>query len=95
MNTDNKNKFADSRRFYLLLAVTLLAYPALHRLTISESSAAQTLPTSKRVEVAIVSTPDVPTYLQPGGIKVLAEGFHSLRTAKLFLQFLADTDVLE
>lgn len=94
MNTDNKNNSAESRRFYLLLALTLLAYPVLYRLTITESFAAQTLPTSKRAESAIVSTPDVPAYLQSGGIKVLAEGFHS-KITKPFVAVARDVETYE
>jgi hypothetical protein len=77
MNTTRfkKNKAARLRPFYLLLAL-LLGYPLFHRLSISESSAAQTQ-ASNNVEYAIANTPAVQASQQPGGIKVLAEGFHS------------------
>jgi PrcB C-terminal len=92
MNTNNKNKSAKPRPFHLLLALTFFAYPFLQCLTISASSAARTLHTSNKVEYAMPNTANVQnTYLQPGGIKVLAEGFHS-KITKSFVAVVRDTE---
>jgi hypothetical protein len=90
MNTNNKNKSTKPRRFHLLLTLTLLVYPILSAPTISEASAARMLHTSSRVEYAMANTPRAQTY-QPGGIKVLAEGFHS-KITKPFVAVVRDTE---
>ena len=95
MNTtkNSKTKSARYRAFYLILPL-VLAYPFLHRLTISETSGAQALHTSNKAKYAIVNTPDVQTSQQPGGIKVLAEGFHS-KITKPFVAVARDIETYD
>jgi hypothetical protein len=91
MNTNLKNKSARLRRFYPLLALTLLAAPFLQGLTISESSAARTLHTPNKADRAMVNTSSVHQTYQPDGIKVLAEGLHS-KITKPFVAVVRDVE---
>ena len=89
MNTNNNNTSAKPPRVHLLLALTLLAYPCLQ---ISKASAARMPNTRIQAEYATVNTSRVQdSYLQPGGIKVLAEGFHS-KITKPFVAVVRDDE---
>jgi PrcB C-terminal len=91
MNTNNKKNSAKCRPIHPLLALTLLAYASLHCLTISKASAALTLRTSKQAEYTMANTPGVYQTYQPGGIKELAEGFHS-KITKPFVAVVRDVE---
>lgn len=90
MNSRDK-KHPKLRAFYLLPALSLFAFPILP-LAISKSSAARTLSTSNLAEHTLAKTPGSQnTYLQPGGIKVLAEGYHS-KVTKPFVAVVRDEE---
>jgi PrcB C-terminal len=89
MNTGKDKKRPTRRRFYLPLALTLVTYPILP-LTLSESSAARTPRASNNVELVKISGGQN-TYLQPSGIKVLAEGYHS-KITKPFVAVVRDEE---
>src|ERR1700674_4725684 len=89
MNIGKDKKRPTRRRFYLPLALTLVTYSILP-LTLSESSAARTPRASNNVELVKISGGQN-TYLQPGGIKVLAEGYHS-KITKPFVAVVRDEE---
>ena len=91
MNSRNDKKRPKLRPFYLPLALSLFAFPILP-LAISKSSAARTPSTSNLAEHTLAKTPGSQnTYLQPGGIKVLAEGYHS-KVTKPFVAVVRDEE---
>jgi protease stability complex PrcB-like protein len=90
MNNHKKNTSPRSRPFPLLLALTLFAYPLLQCPTVSEAFAARK--PRIRAEHARANTPRVQdAYLQPGGIKVLAEGYFS-KITKPFVAVVRDVE---
>jgi PrcB C-terminal len=89
MNIGKDKKRPTRRRFYLPLALTLATYSILP-LTLSESSAARTPRASNNVELVKISGGQN-TYFQPGGIKVLAEGYHS-KITKPFVAVVRDEE---
>ena len=90
MNNHRKNLSPGPRRFHLLLALTLLAYPFLQCVTISEASVDRTLHKVNKAEYPRANTLGVQEpYLQPGGIKVLAEGYQS-KITKPFVAVVRD-----
>jgi hypothetical protein len=88
---NNKNKSAKRRRFYLILALTLLAQPLLQGLTLSPSFSARTLYAANKADYAMANTSSVRQNYQPGDIKVLAEGFHS-KITKPFVAVVRDAE---
>jgi hypothetical protein len=91
MNSRDDKKRPKRRASYLLLALTLFALPFLP-LTISESLAARTLRAPHKAENPFDKTPGGQnSYLQPGAIKVLAEGYHS-KITKPFVAVIRDIE---
>jgi hypothetical protein len=91
MNLRGDKKCPKRRPFYLPLALALFAFQILP-LTISRSSAARTLSISNQARHTLANTPEGQnTYLQPGGIKILAEGYHS-KITKPFVAVVRDIE---
>ena len=89
MDISKSKKYAKPRRSRLLLASTLLACSFLQ---VSEVSAARTLSNSNRSGQTLANTHlSQNTYLLPGGIKVLAEGYHS-KITKPFVAVVRDPE---
>lgn len=84
----HKNKSAGPRRRHLLLTLTLLA--CLQSLTIHEAFAAPAPGTRSSAQGTLVNkSHGQDPYLQPGGIKVLAEGYQS-KITKPFVAVVRD-----
>lgn len=84
----NKNKSAGPHRFHLLMTLTLLAY--LQPLTIQDASAAPSPRTRNRADSTMANKSGLQDgYLQPSGIKVLAEGSQS-KITKAFVAVVRD-----
>lgn len=95
MNNHKKTTSARPRRFHLLLALTLLAYPSLQCLTISEAFAGRRLPKVNKAQRTLANLPGIQdAYLQPGGFKVLAEGYQS-KITRPFVAVVRDVETYD
>ena len=91
MNSRDNEKRPTPRALYLPLALTLFAFPILPS-TIPGSSAARTQRAPQRAVNSFDKTPvGQNSYLQPGAIKVLAEGYHS-KITKPFVAVVRDIE---
>jgi len=92
MNNDKKKESVRPRWLHLLLALTLL-YPVLQCLTVPKVSAAPAPQISAAPARANTSRLQ-DAYLQPGGIKVLAEGYYS-KITRPFVAVVRDVETYD